>query len=171
MNGPSTVATSTWREHGGAGREPRGIASAGSGTDAPHCEFTPPLTPEVAPRLRRAVRVRFLSAYATSFDDEGYDDLDYLREVAQADSLQEVYDAVGLSVPAEQQALRAALLAGDAGAGPSAPVEVDAEDVTVDDDTYVRDEHGIIDGGGFSSEMIIDEQPEELETCGQRAMR
>ena len=75
-----------------------------------------------------------LSAYATIFDDEGYDDLDYLRDIAQADTLQELYDAVGLSSPAEQQALRAALLAGDAGAGPSAPVEVDAEDVTVDED-------------------------------------
>ena len=28
MNGPSTVATSTWREHGGVGREERGIAQA-----------------------------------------------------------------------------------------------------------------------------------------------
>ena len=83
-----------------------------------------------------------LSAYATNFDDEGYDDLDYLREIAQADSLQELYDAVGLSRRSEDP--RAALLAGDAGAGPSAPVEVDAEDVTVDEDTYVRDEHGVV---------------------------
>ena len=43
-----------------------------------------------------------------------------------------------------RQALRAALLAGDAGAGPSAPVEVDAEDVTVDEDKYVRNEHGVV---------------------------
>ena len=44
-----------------------------------------------------------LSAYATVFDDEGYDDLDYLREIAQADTLQELYDAVGLSAPASSR--------------------------------------------------------------------
>ena len=85
-----------------------------------------------------------LSAYATVFDDEGYDDLDYLREIARRTRCRIFTTPSGLSSPAEQQALRAALLAGDAGAGPSAPVEVDAEDVTVDEETYVRNARGVV---------------------------
>ena len=66
-----------------------------------------------------------LSSYAARFDEEGHDDVSYLAAIAAGRypllKLSDVFADVGLSSPADQEAVRAALLASRPAEPPSPP--------------------------------------------------